>query len=112
MKKSLFALARAACFALGASEFEKFEKECNDGNMESCYFAAYQHEDSAKKHKLFKKACDGGEDLACNAVIVKIINEDPKEGIKFAERKCSEGSGISCLNLGMLYHAGEFVEKI
>ena len=39
MKKSLFALAFIACFAFGASECEKFEKECNDGNMESCYKA-------------------------------------------------------------------------
>lgn len=111
MKKSLFALAFIACFAFGASELETLEKECNDGNMKSCFFAAIWHKDPAKRHELFKKACDGGEDLACNAVIAKIINEDPKKGIKFAERKCSEGSGISCLNLGMLYHAGKFVEK-
>ena len=111
MKKSLFALAFIACFAFGASELETLEKECNDGNMKSCFFAAIWHKDPAKRHELFKKACDGGEDLACNAVIAKIINEDPKEGIKFAERKCSEGSGKSCLNLGMLYHTGKFVEK-
>lgn len=140
MKKSLFALAFIACFALGASELETLEKECNDGNMESChtaafickvgaaslkllekacdggnmkscFYAATRHEDPVKSYELFKKACDGEEDLACNAVIAKIIDEDPKEGIKFAERKCSEGSGISCLNLGVLYHAGKFVEK-
>ena len=140
MKKSLFALALAVCFAFGASECEKYEKECNDGNMkschtaaficevgaaslkllekacdggniESCLFAATQHKDPAKSYELFKKACDGGEDLACPFVIYKIIDEDPKEGIKFAERKCSEGSGNSCGFLAAFYHAGKFVEK-
>ncbi len=36
MKKLLFALALAVCFAFGASELEALEKECNDGNMKSC----------------------------------------------------------------------------
>ena len=48
MKKSLFALAFIACFAFGATELETLEKECNDGNMESCLRAALQYEDDTK----------------------------------------------------------------
>ena len=49
MKKTLFALAFTAYFAFGSSELEILEKECNDGNMESCLKAAFQYEDDDKK---------------------------------------------------------------
>jgi len=55
MKKSLFALAFIACFAFGATELETLEKECNDGNMESCLRAALQYEDNTKTLKLLEK---------------------------------------------------------
>ena len=55
MKKTLFALAFTAYFAFGSSELEILEKECNDGNMESCLKAAFQYEDDDKKLKLVKK---------------------------------------------------------
>ena len=118
MKKSLFTLAFIACFAFADLDGLKFaeaeEKKCEGGDMDACYVAGLSYIDNGNPDKgvdILKKACDRGGDLACNDVIVKIIDEDPKEGIKFAERKCSEGSGKSCLNLGMLYHTGKFVEK-
>ena len=55
MKKTLFALAFTAYFAFGSSELEILEKECNDGNMESCLKAAFQYEDDDKTLKLVKK---------------------------------------------------------
>jgi len=118
MKKSLFTLAFIACFAFADLDGLKFaeaeEKKCEGGDMDACYVAGLSYINNGNPDKgvdILKKACDRGGDLACNDVIVKIIDEDPKEGIKFAERKCSEGSGKSCLNLGMLYHTGKFVEK-
>lgn len=65
MKKTLFALAFTAYFAFGSSELEILEKECNDGDMESCLKAAFQYEDDDKKLKLVKKACDSGNKLGC-----------------------------------------------
>ena len=76
MKKLLFALALAACFAFGTSECEKFEKECNDGNMESCAEAGLQCKDEVKKLKLFEKACDGGDGVACGILADMYGNGD------------------------------------
>ena len=82
MKKTLFALAFTAYFAFGSSELEILEKECNDGNMESCLKAAFQYEDDDKKLKLVKKACDGGNKLGCLTMSGIMMQKDPKKGIE------------------------------
>ncbi|WP_298059071.1 hypothetical protein [uncultured Campylobacter sp.] len=64
-------MAFTADFAFGSSKFETPEKECNDGDMESCLKAAFQYEDDDKKLKLVKKACDSGKDSP-------FINPSPK----------------------------------
>ncbi|WP_314987286.1 hypothetical protein [uncultured Campylobacter sp.] len=43
MKKSLFALALAACFAFGALDLATAEKECDGGNIKSCTQAGALH---------------------------------------------------------------------
>ena len=79
MKKLLFALAFIACFAFGTSEYEKFEKECNDGNIESCYKAGLLCEDNATSFKLFEKACNGGCEEGCLSASEIIMQEDSKK---------------------------------
>ena len=111
MKKSLFALALIACFALGASEFEKFEKECNDGNMESCYKAGLLCEDNATSFKLFEKACNGGCEEGCLSASEIIMQEDSKKGIRSLEKNCNAKCTICCGLLGIKYSLGVDVEK-
>lgn len=79
MKKLLFALALAVCFAFGAPDLATAEKECNGGNMKSCAEAGLQCKDNAKKLKLFEKACNGGNKLGCLGVSGVMMQEDPKK---------------------------------
>ena len=68
MKKSLFALAFIACFAFGTSELETLEKECNDGNMESCTQTGvlYLYSGNLDKGvKILKETCDKGDTYSC-----------------------------------------------
>ena len=111
MKKSLFALALAACFAFGTSEFEALEKECNDGNMKSCAEAGLQCKDNAKKLKLFEKACNGGNKLGCLGVSGIMMQEDPKKAVEYFEKKCDSGDALDCALLGAMYKDGDGVEK-
>ena len=89
MRKSLFVLALAACFAFGTSEFEALEKECNDGNMKSCAEAGLQCKDNAKKLKLFEKACNGGNKLGCLGVSGVMMQEDPKKAVEYFEKNAT-----------------------
>ena len=111
MKKSLFALALAACFAFGASELETLEEECNDGNMESCYKAGLLCEDNATSFKLFEKACNGGCEEGCLSVSEIIMQEDSKKGIRYLEKNCNAKCTICCGLLGIKYSLGVDVEK-
>ena len=103
MKKLLFALALAACFAFGASECEKYEKECNDGNMESCLRAALQYEDNTKTLKLLEKTCDGGYEPGCLVMSIRMMQENPKKGIEYHEKRCDAGDAMYCGLLGSMY---------
>ena len=114
MKKSLFALALIACFALGASEFEKFEKECNDGNMESCYKAGLLCEDNATSFKLFEKACDGGDGVACGMLADMYGNGDgvamdKTKAAVYDKKGCDlAGELMSCFNFAAFnYNAND-----
>jgi len=111
MKKSLFALAFTACFALGASELETLEKECNDGNMESCLRAALQYEDNTKTLKLLEKTCDGGYEPSCLVMSIRMMQENPKKGIEYHEKRCDAGDATYCGLLGSMYSDGDGVEK-
>ena len=111
MKKSLFALALAACFAFGASECEKFEKECNDGDMESCYKAGLLCEDNTKTLKLLEKTCDGGYEPGCLVMSIRMMQENPKKGIEYHEKRCDAGDAMYCGLLGSMYSGGDGVEK-
>lgn len=111
MKKSLFALAFIACFALGASELETLEKECNDGNMESCLRAALQYEDDTKALKLLEKTCNGGYEPSCLVMSIRMMQENPKKGIEYHEKRCDAGDAMYCGLLGSMYSDGDGVEK-
>ena len=111
MKKLLFALALAVCFAFGASECEKYEKECNDGNMESCLRAALQYEDDTKTLKLLEKTCDGGYELGCLTMSGIMMRENPKKGIEYHKKRCDAGDAMYCGLLGSMYSDGDGVEK-
>ena len=111
MKKSLFALALAACFAFGTFECEKFEKECNDDNMESCYKAGLLCENNATSFKLFEKACNGGCEEGCLSASEIIMQEDSKKGIRYLEKNCNAKCTICCGLLGIKYSLGVDVEK-
>lgn len=106
MKKILFALAFTAYFAFGSSELEILEKECNNGNMESCLKAAFQYEDDDKTLKLVKKACDGGNKLGCLTMSGIMMQKDPKKGIEYLEKRCDAGESTDCGLLGTMYSGG------
>nr|WP_314218695.1 hypothetical protein [uncultured Campylobacter sp.] len=76
MKKSLFALAFIAYFAFGAPDLATAEKEGDGGNMKSCAEAGLQCKDEVKKLKLFEKACDGGDGVACGMLADMYGNGD------------------------------------
>ena len=111
MKKSLFALAFIACFAFGATELETLEKECNDGNMESCLRAALQYEDNTKTLKLLEKTCDGGYEPGCLVMSIRMMQENPKKGIRSLEKNYNAKCTICCGLLGIKYSLGVDVEK-
>lgn len=111
MKKLLFALALAACFAFGAPDLATAEKECDGGNMKSYHTAAFICEVGAASLKLLEKACDGGYELGCLTMSGIMMRENPQKGIEYHKKRYDAGDATYCGLLGARYSDGDGVEK-
>lgn len=119
MKKLLFALALATCFAFGVPNLATAEKECQSGNMESCTQAGalYLYSENPNKGvKLLKETCDKGDMSSCwilgSEYIGKGILEKDIEKAKFYfEKACDGGYYMGCMSLAVNIYGADDMEK-
>ena len=122
MKKSLFALALAACFAFGTPDLATAEKECDGGNMKSCTQAGALHiiknDNPDKGVKMLKETCDKGDTYSCwflgSQYIGKGFLEKDKDIEKakiYFEKACDGGYYMGCMSLAVDIYGTDDMEK-
>ena len=126
MKKLTFVffLLFGVLFANETDMVHKCEVGCKNGNIKYCLALGilYQtgqegvKQDYSKAAKLFKKACDVGEPIACGQLGVlyydgKGLKKDISKATNLFKKACNDGEAVSCAQLAKQYLYGEIVEK-
>ncbi len=120
MKKLLFALALAACFAFGAPDLATAEKECDGGNMKSCTQAGALHiiknDNPDKGVKMLKETCDKGNMDSCWILGDEytgngLLEKDIEKAKFYLEKACDGGYYMGCMSLAAYIYGTDDMEK-
>jgi len=100
-----------------------FQKSCDSGDMQGCYWLGWLYEDGRgvsvdykKAYDLYKEAGNGGFAKGFNAIgnlytQGRGVPHDNKRASVFYTKSCDKGEGWGCFNLAELYEKGFGVSR-